>query len=283
MISEHQIDLVYVNAPRLLPAAGVAARLRSVPLVFHCHNRLVQRSNLIAAGEALRLSRAHVIACCKFAADPIRSYVQPERLSILYNGVERLALGMRGFGQQLLRIGVIGRIEPEKGQLNFVRAARAILSRYPRCRFFVAGAPLFSNSDYLDQVSRLSRGLPVTFLGWRDDIAAVFAGLDLLVVPSSHVDSAPRVIFEAFSSCVPVVAFPSGGIPEIITDGENGFLASTTESQALADRICSIIAMPSSHVSAVVQRAWKRWQQEYTVELYQERVANLLLNAVATY
>ena len=123
----------------------------------------------------------------------------------------------------------------------------------------------------------------MTLLGWRDDIAAVLARLDLLVVPSSSRDSAPRVIFEAFSSRVPVVAFPSGGIPEIITDEENGFLASTTAPEALAERICSVITMPPSHIRAVVERAWLRWQQEYTVELYQERVTRLLLNAMATH
>jgi glycosyltransferase involved in cell wall biosynthesis len=177
---------------------------------------------------------------------------------------------------------VIGRVEPEKGQIEFVRAARAVLSRFPRCRFFVVGAPLFSNSDYLHEVVRASRDLPITFLGWRDDIATVLAGLDLLVVPSSQLDSAPRVIFEAFSSRVPVVAFPSGGIPEIIVDEETGFLTSTAESQALANRICSILQMPPSRISAVVARAWQRWKEEYNVERYQDCVAKLLLNAITS-
>lgn len=282
MISAYGIQLIYVNAPRLLPAAAVAARVRSVPLVFHCHNRLLERPGLIAAGQALRLSHAHVIACCKYAAAPIQPYVDGERLSVLYNGIERLVSTRRGFGQ-LRSVGVIGRIEAEKGQLDFVRAARIVLDKFPQCRFFVAGAPLFSKSDYFNEVVELSRNLPVTFLGWRDDIAAVFRNLDLLVVPSSQLDSAPRVIFEAFSSCVPVVAFPSGGIPEIITDGETGFLASTTDFQALADRICSILAMKRSDIGAVARRAWKRWKQEYTIERYQEQVAAVLMKTVRTY
>ncbi len=111
----------------------------------------------------------------------------------------------------------------------------------------------------------------------------VFADFDLLVVPSSPLDSAPRVIFEAFSSGVPVVAFPSGGIPEIIKDEETGFLTSTAGPDALADRICSIVEMSHSRLRAVVNRAWKRWEQEYTVEIYQDRVNKFLLNAAAAY
>jgi glycosyltransferase involved in cell wall biosynthesis len=282
MLSSCSIDLIYVNAPRLLPAAAVAARLRSRPLVFHCHNRLIDRPGLIVAGEALRLSRAHVIACCNYTARPIKPYVQPGRVSILYNGVERFTSRSSGPRPRLRRIGVIGRIEPEKGQAEFVSATRRILSRFSDCRFFIVGAPMFSDSEYFNKIVKASADLPITFLGWRDDIPNVLSGLDLLVVPSSHLDATPRVIFEAFSSCVPVVAFPSGGIPEIITDEETGFLTSTADSQALADRICSILQMSSCHVRAVVRRAWKHWQQDYTIELYRERVAEFLLHAATT-
>ena len=65
----------------------------------------------------------------------------------------------------------------------------------------------------------------------------MFAKLDLLVVPSTPADSTPRVIIEAFSAGVPVVAFAAGGIPEIVRDGQTGFLASDFTAEALAARI----------------------------------------------
>jgi len=283
MIRSYGIDVVYVNAPRLLPAAALAARIRSTPLVFHCHNRLVQRSGIIAAGTALRISRAHAIACCRYAASPIREYLAPQHLSVLYNGVERLASNTCPARQSMRRIGVIGRIEPEKGQLEFVRAARAVATRFPECRFIIVGTPLFSNSHYFDEVAKLSRDLPVDFLGWRDDVPAILSSLDLLVVPSSALDAAPRVIFEAFSARVPVLAFPSGGIPEIVTDEKTGFLTSVTTAHALEERICSVIEMAPARVETVVKRAWMQWRQDYTVERYQEDVGNVLLDVVATH
>src|SRR5205823_5756094 len=126
--------------------------------------------------------------------------------SVLYSGVGQISTYPSLRRTRLRHIGVIGRIEPEKGQMDFVRAARSVLRKYPDCRFSIVGAPLFSSAKYLGEVVRASRELPIEFLGWRDDILRVLADLDLLVVPSSPVDSAPRVIFEAFAAGVPVVA-----------------------------------------------------------------------------
>ena len=282
LLSTYHIDLVYVNAPRILPSAAIAASIRSVPLVFHCHNRIVQWLGVLAIGESLRLSGAHVIACCKYAAGPILRYVRPERLSVLYNGVGEPFPSVPARRARLRHVGVIGRVEPEKGQMDFVRAARAVLNRFPDCRFSVVGAPLFSSSKYLDQVVRASRELPVHFLGWQDDVASILADLDLLVVPSSPLDSAPRVIFEAFAARVPVVAFPSGGIPEIVKDGETGFLTAAATPAALAQRICAILEMDSTRLQAIVNCAWERWREEYRLDVYRRRVGDFLLHAATT-
>src|SRR6516165_8972428 len=108
--------------------------------------------------------------------------------------------------------------------MEFVNAARLLLRNFPECRFIVVGAPLFGDFSYFVRVREAGRDLPIQFLGWQRDVAAVLSDLDVLVVPSGSLDSAPRVILEAFASSVPVVAFPSGGIPEIVRDGSNGFL-----------------------------------------------------------
>src|SRR5512140_1694709 len=72
LVRRHRIGLLYVNGPRLLPAAALAARAASIPLVFHSHHRLLQPVAVRLAAESLRWSHARVIACCRFAADPLR-------------------------------------------------------------------------------------------------------------------------------------------------------------------------------------------------------------------
>jgi glycosyltransferase involved in cell wall biosynthesis len=277
LTARHGIGMLYVNGPRLLPAAALAALARSIPLVFHSHHRLVQPAAVRLAGEALRWSRASLIACCRFAAEPLLPYVAERRWRILYNGVAEPTWGSRRRrAPELWNIGAIGRVEPEKGQLEFVGAARALAAEFPKLRFSVVGAPLFSGPEYLDKVKAASGGLPVEFSGWQEDIGAAFSKLDLLVVPSSDSDSTPRVVLEAFAAGIPVVAFPSGGIPELIDDGETGFLAEAPSAAALAARIRSVLSMDPCAVKAVANRARAAWNERYTLERYQHEVIDAI-------
>jgi glycosyltransferase involved in cell wall biosynthesis len=274
--SSNQLDTFYVNGPRLLPAAALAAWYRRIPLVFHCHNRLQQSIAVRVTGQLLRLCCARVIGCCRYAVEPISPYIRRERLSIVYNGVGASPRGVNNLRENILRIGVIGRIEPEKGQMDFVLAARTIYHHFPNCSFSVIGAPLFSGRTYFDQVVEASRGLPVDFPGWKTDITSVLNSLDLLVVPSTHLDATPRVIFEAFAAGVPVVALPVGGIPEIIEDGVTGFLAAEASSNSLADRVLSVLNLPPDDVRRVCRQALAAWERRHTLNRFQEQVCDVL-------
>ena len=184
-------------------------------------------------------------------------------------------IGLRG----IRTIGVIGRVEPEKGQMEFMAAVRILAAEFPDCRFIVAGGPLFSGPGYLEGVKRAARSLPIEFVGWQEDIGAVFSKLDLLVVPSADIDSTPRVVIEAFSGGIPVVAFPAGGIPEIVEDGQTGFLASGRSPAALAARIRSVLLMDPVRLREVVGRARDAWQGRFTLQRFQQDVAAVIQQA----
>jgi len=216
VVRERGFGALYVNGPRFLPPAAWAAARHRIPIVFHCHSRLLQPSAIALAGLSLRLSRARVIACCKYAAQPLTPYVRARDISIVYNGVAAPRGAPLKISARVRHIGVLGRIEPEKGQIEFVRAVRTVLKQFPDCSFCIAGAPMFSTSSYYEEVIREARGLPVQFLEWQSDVGAVLSNLDLLVVPSTPFEATTRVILEAYATGLPVVAFPSGGIPEVV-------------------------------------------------------------------
>ncbi len=280
LVTAHRIDLLYVNGPRLLPAAAWVARAKSVPLVFHCHHRICQPLAVRLTGEALRWSRARVIACCRFAGEPLGCYVAADRFRVIYNGVAGPSWRRQPRDPvKAWNIGVIGRVEPEKGQMEFVSAARILSEECGNCRFIVAGAPLFSGPEYIERVRAASRDLPFEFFGWQDDVGSAFSRLDLLVVPSSDIDSTPRVVIEAFSGGVPVVAFPAGGIPEILQDQTTGFLAANASPAALAARIRSVLRMGLRPLREVAERAKATWKEKYTLDRYQEEVGEAIAQA----
>jgi glycosyltransferase involved in cell wall biosynthesis len=240
------IALMYVNGPRLLPAAALVAKFKSIPLIFHAHHRITQRLAVRVAGASLRYADAEMIACCRFAEEPLARYLPEQRRRVIYNGVPQPAWSRRPRDpSRPWNIGVVGRVEPEKGQLQFVAAARILASECGNCRFVVAGAPLFCGTEYLEKVRAASKGLPVEFLGWQDDIGEVFSRLDLLVTPSADVDSTPRVIVEAFAGGLPVVAYPAGGIPEIVDDGRTGLLFHPGDPNELALQVRTLLDDPT--------------------------------------
>jgi len=263
IVQSQAIDLVYVNGPRLLPAASMAAS----NLVFHSHSYLDKRYASASVRWCLRRRNAKVIASSRFVAKALPS----ENLRVIYNGVREIPFRppSRSNGRPY-RIGTLGRIEPEKGQMDFVQAARVLAERGLNAEYRIHGAPLFSDSTYLARVRELSAGLPITFPGWSNDVSKVLAELDVLVVPSTWIDANPRVIPEAFSAGVPVVAFPAGGIPELIEDGVTGILT-----RSLPDAIERLLANPSL-MSAIARNARKVWEERFTVPRYVQEVREYL-------
>jgi glycosyltransferase involved in cell wall biosynthesis len=131
LVNDADVDLIYVNGPRLLPAAALAARSRT-PIVFHLHSHL--------RGSALRLTRwslrrapATVVGCSNSVLDPLRPHIAERSLHVIPNGVRDLGYHARCFDlAHRLRIGVIGRIAPEKGQMEFVEAAALLRDEFPK-------------------------------------------------------------------------------------------------------------------------------------------------------
>lgn len=277
LVSRHRIDLIYVNGPRFLPAAAIAARGR--PVVFHAHSIVAQQSTARLTRWALRSAKATVIAVCGFALKPLADCLDAGRSQVIYNGVAPLDCVPRYRREaDPWRIGVIGRIAPEKGQLEFVQAARLVLARRS-CEFVVCGDTLFSDPQYRRRVAQEAQGLPIEFTGWRDDIRDVLSTLDLVVVPSGAVEATTRVILEAFSAGIPVVAFRSGGISEILEDGVTGVLSSPT-AQDLAAKLLELFSDGGGSLGRISQRARAAFATRFSLDRYRAEVLDVVGRAL---
>ncbi len=217
-------DLVYVNGPRLLPATALAG-VRA-PVIFHSHSWLPPGMSRGLCGWALRTLGARVIASCRYVAAPWKPYAR--EIAVVYNGVAGPARAMPP-RKGPLTLGCIGRIAPEKGQHEFVEAARIIHGQSPEARFVIFGATMFASESYEEEVRAAAAGLPVEFRGWVENVYDALAEIDVLLVPSEPHEATTRVILEAVVAGVPVVAFAAGGIPEVLPE-EN--LAHSVEEMA---------------------------------------------------
>ena len=264
-------DAIYVNGPRILPAIALARP--AAPVIFHSHSLVPAGAMRRAAAWALRATSAAVIANCEFVA---RQWTG-SRSEVIYNGVAgpRAARPQRR-GAPV--VGCVGRIAPEKGQLAFLEAARRIHAAIPECRFAIWGAAIIAGPAYEARVRRAAESLPVEFAGWIDDPHAALARIDLLLVPSAPWEATTRVIPEAWSAGVPVIAFPAGGIAEIVRHGENGFLASSAAE--MADLAVRLLTTDRPALRAAAERGRTHWQAHFTPQQFAARLVDAVSRAV---
>ncbi|MCX6624242.1 MAG: glycosyltransferase family 4 protein, partial [Acidobacteria bacterium] len=275
-VGRHSIDLLYVNGPRVLPAATAA----SCPLVFHSHSHLDKRYTRGLVAWSVRRAGAMVISVSCFAAASLTSTLPMDTVQVIYSGVTDLGgRSRRGPGAEF-RIGMIGRIAPEKGLVDFVDAARRIAVNRQDVRFVVYGSERFSTGNYECTVRELAEGLPIEFRGWTDDVRSAFHDLDILVAPSRSRDAAPRVVLEALSAGTPVVAYPSGGIPELIDDGLSGVLTDSATVPALVRSIEFLLERPEL-MARISRTGREQWEKRFTLGRYRREVCDLLQQFVA--
>jgi glycosyltransferase involved in cell wall biosynthesis len=93
------------------------------------------------------------------------------------------------------------------------------------------------------QLERRARELGIMrdtlFLGYQEDVAPFYSAFDALVLPSGN-EGTPVSVIEALAAGTPVVATRVGGVPDVVRDGEDGFLVDPGDTSALAERLTQL-------------------------------------------
>ncbi|HET8946517.1 MAG TPA: glycosyltransferase family 4 protein [Candidatus Polarisedimenticolia bacterium] len=141
-------------------------------------------------------------------------------------------------------VGVVGRLVPDKGQDDFLRAAAILRARRPDLHFLLAGRGT-AEADLRRLAADLGVEDAVAFLGFRDDVPEITASLAVSVLPSVDCDASSAAIKEALACGVPVVATDIGGASEIVREGETGFVVPPRDPARLAEAIDRLLADPA--------------------------------------
>jgi glycosyltransferase involved in cell wall biosynthesis len=259
-------DVVYANSIRAGLLAAVALRRGRPPFVAHVRDVLPPGR---ASDAVLRLvvrRAARVVANSRHTARAVRAAVGDVEVEVLYSPVAvdritaapsraraREALGYAAAeGPPLL--GIVAQLTPWKGQDDAIRALAAVRRRGHPAELllvgsakFVSGATRHDNRAYTDGLHRLAGELGVAdavrFLGERDDVPAVLAALDCLLLPSWE-EPFGRAIVEGMVAGLPVIATNVGGPVEILSDGTDGLLLAPREPAVWAEAIAALLDDP---------------------------------------
>lgn len=141
-------------------------------------------------------------------------------------------------------VTMISRVIRSKGALDFARIADDLAEGLPDVRFLLVGP---NDGGSLDALAPAELGWlsdRVTWPGARSDIREILAASDIFVLPTRYREGVPRVLLEAASMGLPLVATRSAGCTEVVDHGRNGFLAAPGDLEALGAFIVALATDP---------------------------------------
>ena len=181
----------------------------------------------------------------------VKDGIPSEKIAIVHSGVNiNRFQGMNG--DYILRdfsvpagapvLGNVGFLEENKGQKWLIHAMTKVVKHYPEVRLFILGKGRLE-SQLQALVKELHLGKNVIFTGYRNDVGCFFNIFDMVVAPSVE-EGLNSSILDALALELPVVATSAGGIPEIITSKQNGYLVPPEDDEALAAGIIWMLDHP---------------------------------------
>lgn len=232
-------DLVHTNSLKAGLYGSVAGRLSRVPVIWHLREQLTP-DHLPAAAASLVRAAVHRLPTAVIAnsRSTLGSVATPGLVSsVIASPVELGPSRGTRRSEEPLRVGMVGRIAPIKGQHVFLEAFARAFPQGPT-RAVIVGTAMFGETDYEEQLRRqvgfLGLEGRVEMAGFREDVGEELGRLDVLVQASVIAEGFGQVVVEGMAAGLPVVAPGAGGPAEIITDGRDGLLVPPGDVPALA-------------------------------------------------
>ncbi|MEG3438837.1 glycosyltransferase family 1 protein [Pannus brasiliensis CCIBt3594] len=245
-IEKFKPDLIHVVNPAILGLGGIYyAKTMNIPLVASYHTHLPQYLQHYGLGslegllwELLKLAhnQARLNLCTSTAM--VRE--------LRDHGIERVDLWQRGVDTELFQphlssrsmrtrlsagnpddplLLYVGRVSAEKE----IDRIKPVLEAIPSARLAIVG-----DGPHREALESHFAGTRTNFVGYLQglELASAFASADAFLFPS-RTETLGLVLLEAMAAGCPVVAAASGGIPDIVTDGENGYLFDPKDEEGL--------------------------------------------------
>jgi glycosyltransferase involved in cell wall biosynthesis len=290
ILEAERVNLIHAHEFDANVQGAVVAAISGIPIVATVHGKhyfwerlrrrlayrwVSRRATMVAVSEDLK----------RFIVQKVG--VHSDRIKVVYNGVEVPSSPLRADIDACRKeldlpendrvVGVVGNLYPVKGHQYLIEAIPAVLEKCPDTSFIFAGRGQLE-TELRDQVNKLGLDKRVHFLGLRQDIPKILALLDIFVLPSLS-EGLSMAILEAMMAGRPVIATRVGGNPEIVLDGETGFLVPPKDSQALASSLIALLE--NRHLTIQFgENGKRRAERQFTLQtmvsayqsLYDERL-----------
>lgn len=280
-------DVVYVNTI-VQPWWIVASRLRRRRVVVHVREAEPQLPRVVRTVINAPLLAAHVIACNSASTrDEIAAVLAPvrDRLVVVYNGKDWSDYDIHRDDtmRKPVRLTVIGRLSPRKGQDIAVRALAELGASGTDATLTLVGSVFDGYEWYEHELRDLAKELGVSdrieFAGFHADIRPVLRRTDIAVVPS-RIEPFGTVAAESLAAGVMTVVSDVQGLTEIVTDGRTGLTFPGNDHRALA-RCCSWVATHPEESRKLAMAGQNDVLERFSLARYEQQILEILESAAA--
>ncbi len=254
LIKQVMPDVIHAHDPHGVAMAALALSMSTQP----AKPPLIasRRVDFRMKGNTLSRWKYRQVDCFICASDAIRQLllsdgVEPARAITVHEGIdlERVELAPPAklheefwLPHHAPLVGNVAALVPHKGQRHLIEAAMLVLRQVPDARFVIAGeGELRESLERAIKENRLEKH--VMLAGFRPDVLSLHKAFDIFVM-SSVTEGLGTSLLDAMAAGKPIVATTAGGIPEVVVDGETGFLVPPRDHQAMADALVKLLKDP---------------------------------------
>lgn len=240
IVKNRKINLLHVNTVAVLEGIALKRKLR-VPLIWHVHE-IITTPKIIYKVTSMLLGRYadQIIAVSNAVAQHLinSGRINKAKIKVIYNGVDNKVFNPDvkidylfdefKVPKESIRVGMIGRVNAWKGQMDFLKASAPLLEKYPKLYLFLIGGVFKGEEQRMVDLKQFVAGLPhherIVISEFRQDTPNLHNFFDVFILPSTRPDPLPTVVLESMATRKPVLGYRHGGITEMVKENYNGLV-----------------------------------------------------------
>ncbi len=269
IIKKEEIKIVHAHSRVPAWIAYFSSRKINVVFITTCHG--YYRNPLFS--QVMGWGKRVIVISNVIARHMIDDFKVPyERIRLIASGVdlEKFKRIPSENKRSEFNIGMVGRLTRIKGHLHFIKAMAKVARVMPNIKIWIVGDAPATGQAYKEEIEVLVKRLGLKhcteFLGNQRDIPAVMSQLDVLVLATTVPEAFGRVIIEAQSCKVAVVATRVGGVVDIIEDGVTGLLTPPADPQSMSEAVIKLLKDPELALK-LAQGAYKKVREKFSAEI----------------
>lgn len=283
---ENNIKLIYCNSYFTAKLATFVSKETNIPVIWHKHIIIENSKDSYLAGQIRKISKyVNKIICVSNAVKKsmIGVGVEEDKLCVIYNGIDtRKKTNIKNIIINKYKLdncfiaGSVGFFRRNKGFELLIKAAAIIKQKQNKIKFFITGK---SDGDYkyeqeLKLLTKKNNIEDTVIFGGYIDWFKCIEAFDVLIIPS-YAEPFGLVTVEAGLYEVPVIAFATGGTPEIIKNGINGFLVKNVSAEDLASKVIYVYNKRKK-LRKIGLRAKKIVMEKFNEKKMRESILNIV-------